>query len=321
MYRRAIVTGAQGFIGRYLVSELHCRGIEVTTIGRKRSGNTSHAVIEMQQWNQPQLSAILAEAQPDIIFHFAGSSIGSATDLKTANIETTEILLSALKNLKQSPALVLAGSAAEYGAGIVDGVPVTEDTPCIPVSNYGASKLIQTQLALQFAGETGAKVVSARIFNAIGPGMPGHLALGSFAAQIASFPGTHGELLTGNLEVYRDFIDVKQVATSLLDIAVNPNADGVVNICSGQPVQLRNLVNLLIAASGKDILITNDPARMRPGELNIIIGSTNRLTKWRTKILPENNFTNLMNEIWLAAESAQRLDNQNRHKRHRANSW
>jgi GDP-4-dehydro-6-deoxy-D-mannose reductase len=305
MYRRAIVIGAQGFVGQHLVTELQSRGIAVTAIVRRPWVNRPHDVIEMRHWNPRHLCAILEDKQPEIIFHLAGSVLGSAAQLRQTNVGIAEVLVEALKDSNQHPSIIFAGSAAEYGAGIVDGAPVTEDTPCIPVGDYGASKLIQTQVALKFASETASKVVVARIFNAIGAAMPSHLALGSFAAQIASLPGNRGALLTGNLDVSRDFIDVKQVATTLCDIAVNPNAHGVVNICSGQPVQLRSLVDLLIAASGKSISLKTDPARLRPGEHKVIVGSAERLRQWCKQPAP-TNFPSLINSIWSVAQSPER---------------
>jgi GDP-4-dehydro-6-deoxy-D-mannose reductase len=301
MARRAIVIGAQGFVGRYVTRELVRRGIEPVLVVRRPWRNAQHTVIEMQDWSRQRLRAVLEEEQPDVIFHLAGSAVGSAAQLRHTNVGMAEALVAAVGDTKQCPTIVFAGSAAEYGAGLVDGEPAEESTLCRPLGNYGATKLAQTQLALAFARETNVRIVIARIFNAIGAGMPSHLALGSFAAQLASVPGKRGTLLTGNLNVARDFVDVEQVSSVLCDIAKNTAAHGVVNICSGEAVLLSHLVELLIAASGKSIAIKIDPTRLRTAELNVIIGSPARMRQFCKQAAPAN-FDSLMEKIWLEAQ-------------------
>ena len=187
--------------------------------------------------------------------------------------------MQALRDAHAHPLLVCCGSATEYGAAIVDGVPVCETARCAPISPYGAAKLAQTNATLAFGEATGTPVLIARIFNPIGPDMPTHLALGNFARQIAALRTPHGTLQSGNINVFRDFIDIDHVVTMLWHLAHNPAARGVVNICSGEATELRKLVEILIDVSGKKITIETISSRLRPGELGVVLGSTALLAR------------------------------------------
>jgi GDP-4-dehydro-6-deoxy-D-mannose reductase len=275
--RSAVVTGGQGFIGRHLVKALRRRGVDVTTLGRRQSVDTTHIVLE--EWDSPALDRVFEDAAPDCIFHLAGSARGTPAELTHANLGLIEGLLRALRRTCLRPRLVIAGSAAEYGSAIRDGEPIRETAICAPLSAYGASKQAQTRAALAYADATGTSVLVARIFNALGPNMPVHLAIGDFVNQIASMPRDHGTLQVGNIDVRRDMIDVEHIATLLCQLAADPNARGVVNVCSGQAPLLRELVEMLIDGCGRKVDIEVDWARVRGKEPRAIIGSTDLLAK------------------------------------------
>src|SRR6266404_9461735 len=114
--RSAVVTGGQGFIGRHLVKALRRRGVDVTTLGRRQSVDTTHIVLE--EWDSPALDRVFEDAAPDCIFHLAGSARGTPAELTHANLGLIEGLLRALRRTCLRPRLVIAGSAAEYGSAI-----------------------------------------------------------------------------------------------------------------------------------------------------------------------------------------------------------
>jgi GDP-4-dehydro-6-deoxy-D-mannose reductase len=300
--RSAIVTGGQGFIGRYLVKALRRRGSNVKTLGRSRSTDAAHIVLEEQGWHSPALDRILADQMPDCIFHLAGAMCGTARELFQTNVGLTQALIRALQRTGLRPPLVIAGSAAEYGSAIRDGKPIRESATCAALSAYGASKQVQTREALAYADATGAPVLVARIFNPLGPELPPHLAIGDFARQIASMPGSRGTLRVGNLDVRRDMMDVEHIAVLLCRLADNPAARGVVNVCSGQAPLLRQLVDMLIEACGRDIAIAVDRTRVRAGELHAIIGSTDRLMKLGCPP-PPTDFPAVIARIWQNMEA------------------
>jgi GDP-4-dehydro-6-deoxy-D-mannose reductase len=278
--RCAVVTGGTGFIGRHLVTALRRRGVNVRTLGRAvNAKDATHVVLDEASWGTRALDRVLEDAAPDCIFHLAGQARGTPAEITRANVDLMNSLLRALKSTGLRPRLVVAGSAAEYGSAIRDGEAICETAICAPLTAYGASKQAQTCAALAYSDLTGTSVIVARVFNPIGACMPTHLAIGDFANQIGSMPLEGGTLRVGNIEVRRDMIDVEHVATLLCQLADNPNARGIVNLCSGQAPLLRELVEMLIEGFGRKVEIEVDWARVRGNEPRTIIGSTDLLAK------------------------------------------
>jgi GDP-4-dehydro-6-deoxy-D-mannose reductase len=277
---RALITGGNGFIGRHLAATLRQGGVEVWTIGRRKTPDCTHIVLEDGSWSVDSLRSAIQAIAPSWIFHLAGAMHGTPEELQRVNLGLTQHLLKAVDQTTLHPLLVIAGSAAEYGAAIRDGEPIEETAVCAPLSAYAASKHAQTREALAYADATGNPVLVARIFNPLGCGMPAHLALGDFAHQLASIKGNRGTLYTGNIDVRRDTIDVEHIACLLYRLAENPAARGIINICSGHAPLLRDLVAMLVGNFGKEVNIEIDPRRLRPSELRTVIGSTTRLARF-----------------------------------------
>ena len=302
--RRALVTGADGFIGRHLVRELERYRVRVTGLTRRaRQDKRFIAMGSAAGWPIDCLAHILDMTDPDVVFHLAGGAAGSPAELEQLNLGLTRTLMAALSRGQARPVLVCCGSAAEYGRAHIDGLPTPETARCAPESAYGASKFAQTNEALAFGEQSGARVLVARIFNPIGPGMPPYLAIGEFARQIAAMPPHGGVLRTGNLAVSRDFIDVEDVASALHRLAAHPVARGVVNICSGKPTRLDGLVELLITASGKPVHIEPDPARLRGQERSSIFGDPT-LLHHLVGALPPTDYRTVIARIWAHAQAA-----------------
>ncbi len=299
--RRALVTGALGFLGRHLVRDLEQRGIRVTALARRPPAEVPYIAMGDAPWCSSRLARIIESAEPDVIFHLVGGAGGAQAHLKQVNVGVADAVMQALRSIRMRPLFLCCGSAAEYGGSIVDGVPVCESAKCCPLGSYGATKLAQTTTALAFAEETGTPVLVARIFNPIGPGMPTYLALGEFARQLALLRGSCGILQTGNLDVCRDFIDVKHVVKALIKLAQNPAARGVVNVCSGRVTALRKLVDILIDVSGKKITIQTSSTRIRSEEPAVVVGSTARLTRLGAAP-PPTDFEDVVARVWREAE-------------------
>ncbi|MFH6787350.1 MULTISPECIES: NAD-dependent epimerase/dehydratase family protein [Methylobacterium] len=278
----SLISGAGGFVGQALARRLRASGGPVATVslradeGGRRDGVAPSPVA---RWRHA-----LDRARPDVVYHLAGAMQGDEPTLRSVNLGLTEALLDALRGTGLHPTLVVAGSAAEYGAAAHDGVPVREDAVCEPYTAYGRSKLAQGRAALAFGDETRSRVVLARIFNPVGAGMPAHLALADFAAQIARMPSAGGRLTTGNLDAQRDFIHVDDVAIALEALAASGDATGPCNVCTGVPTRLGDLLDAMIAASGKAVATCADPARYRPHEPRIIVGDTSRLRAWTGRL-------------------------------------
>ncbi|WP_293400346.1 NAD-dependent epimerase/dehydratase family protein [Phenylobacterium sp.] len=270
--KRAVVTGASGFVGRSLVAQLRMQGWDLRFLGR-RADQGPHGLAP--DWSTQSLRPALAAFRPDYIFHLAGrTQAKAAQEFYAANLLPAAQLLDGLEDLPERPVVVLVGSAAEYGEAPEAAMPVPETHHCAPVSDYGASKLAQTELGLSRA-RRGWPIVVARLFNPVGPGMPEHLALGSFAARLASGVTS---LQVGNLDVRRDFIAVDEAARLIVEVGQSPQALGqVVNICSGHAYLLRELVERMVMLVNQPTVIEPVASRMRPGEMTTFVGCTHRL--------------------------------------------
>lgn len=277
MKRRALVTGASGFVGRHVADRLEKDGWHVFRAVRRMpsGGAASTLVLGLDRWDKATLSIALKEAQPDIVFHMAGLTWASAAaPFYEANATLGAHLLDAIWESDARPAVIFAGSAAEYGYVPENRQPVDEEACCNPVTHNGISKYAQTSLALTYA-RAGLQVLIARIFNPVGVGMPPKLALASFAAQLRSGAET---LRVGNLDVARDFIEIAEAARVIVAVASDAaNYGRIFNICSGVALQLRPLVDEMIKLTGRRVQLAMMPELMRTGEMVRFYGSVARL--------------------------------------------
>ena len=285
---RALVTGAGGFLGRHVVERLRDIGAEVFTLGVDRSGKSasSRAFLLRTPIDAAGIETAMRAARPNLVFHLAGTP--NAEPLEATyhvNVLFSVHLLRAALQQSSPPPVLLAGSAAEYGPVEGAALPVTENTACRPVSTYGITKLAQTHHGM--AAAKGQPVVVARMFNVIGGGMPTHLALGAFAAQLRAMPAEGGILRTGPLARERDFVEAGPTAALLVDLLQNSSAAGqVFNVCSGQATSLGDLTAALVAASGRRVVMEEDASRSGNSDIIRHWGSAARLASLGYRLPP-----------------------------------
>jgi len=273
---KALVTGAGGFCGRRLVHRLESDSVEVHTMGVGPGDRDGHSQIS-DVASVDEIAGVIRSIRPDRIFHLAGVAVSADPSLfYKVNIQYALALFGAMRGAgvdKKCPVL-LVGTAAEYGAVEPHETPITEETTCRPYNHYGVSKLGQTIAGLN---ETGVRVVIARPFNIIGPGMPGHVALRSFADQIALIAkgGSPSNVIrTGALSPTRDFVDVDEVVDVYTRLADNSDAYGqVVNVCSGKGTAVSDALYKMIELAGLDVIVKTDPALVKPIDVPEHFGS------------------------------------------------
>ena len=271
--RRLLVTGAAGFTGRHLLKAARARGYEC--IALYRAGDepvpAADASAAVDLADGSQLCRVVAQFRPDAIAHLAAASfVGQqdVSDLYTSNLVGTVNLLTAAAHAKVARTL-LVSSANLYGN--CRELPITEETPVEPVNHYGVSKWAMEQAAELFRD---VPRVVVRPFNYTGVGQSERFVV---AKIVSAFRRGARALKLGNLEVARDFSDVRDVVDAYLRLLANPEPLSLYNVCSGEAVSLQALVQKLEKIAGYPMEIEADPALMRRSEIKTLYGDPSRL--------------------------------------------
>ena len=275
---RCVVTGGTGFAGRWLAAHLAACGDEVLALGHD----------DLDVTDQDAVGARMAQVKPDAVYHLAAVTAQSAArrDAVRAfevNVLGTVRLLEALRRAAPGCTVLIPGSAQAYGTADPGELPLREDRPLRPRDAYAAAKASQEHAALAHADSSGLRVVVARAFNHTGPGQPPTFVVPSLAAQILA----GGPVRVGNLDVARDFTDVRDVVRAYRLLVLRGVSGGVYNICSGQAVSIRTILSMLGEIAGMPAIPLVDPERVRADEPLEIRGSHERLTEatgWRPSI-------------------------------------
>ncbi len=294
--KKILVTGVSGFIGSSLYRFLKKQrkydvyGIDQTL--KVKGPNLFQCNILAKS----KLKEILLDNKFDVIFHCAGGRSSDKTELYKSNVASTKALLGLIFDLKLTKIrIVIPGSAAEYGR-IKNIAKVKETYHAIPLSEYGKSKLKQVQLALSYVNE-GLDVSIGRIFNILGENTPEALVAGSMAKQINAIKkNQNGRLYFNDLKSKRDFLDISDVCSALLAIALKGKRGEVYNICSEEATAIETLLKEFIAAAKIKTYPTIEKKKSCFKSFDVI-GSNNKLrreTGWRRIVSLRNGIKNTL---------------------------
>jgi GDP-4-dehydro-6-deoxy-D-mannose reductase len=269
----ALVFAGQSFIGRWLCSELRRRGWSVTITARTACDGAHPCDLR----EAGRVEEIVRQSRPAWIFQCAGATRGNdhraAFDLHVSGALN---VLDAVRRHAPEAGVLLLGSAAEYGPAESGDFPLRESHPLAPRSHFGASKAAQTLAGHAAAAEWGLRVVTARPFNVIGPGLPEHYFAAALAARLRRLAaeGPPREFPVLNAGATRDFIDVRDVAEALVALAESAApATGsmpIYNIASGVETPLLDMAAVLGRLAGGFIPVPGGAAASRGGALRSI---------------------------------------------------
>jgi GDP-4-dehydro-6-deoxy-D-mannose reductase len=309
---RILVTGISGFAGSHLAEHLLSGGQEVIGFTDKPALDDNLSalggrvrVIEGDLRSRESVRSALDDARPDRIYHLAAVTPGrgGAGDdvFWEVNVGGTAILLDESSRLDGVRVLV-AGSSAEYGLLAQEANPVTELSELRPVGVYSISKAAQTLLAFSYWAHQGVDVVRTRAFNHTGPREDTGFACSTFARQIAEAEvGVADPVIrVGNLNAFRDISDVRDVARGYEAALERGRAGQVYNICSGRAVQMREMLDKLLALAKMPLTVELDKARLRPSDLPYQRGDYSLLereTGWKPEISLDRTLGDLL-EYW-----------------------
>ena len=275
---RTLITGAAGFTGRYLTSLLAERGHEVHGLAHYEPDVALADAAALHTTDLADRNAvvrIVEEVRPDHVVHLAAIAFVGHDDIDEmyrANVVGTRQLFDALAGLDAAPrSVILASSANVYGntrSGVLD-----ETMPPAPANDYGVSKV-----AAEYVGRLYAErlpIITARPFNYTGRGQSECFLIPKIIAHVRR----RAKLIEiGNIDVARDFSDVRTVVDAYARLLETPEAiGGTFNICSGRAVALREILDRVGKLSGHRLEVRINPAFVRRDEVKTLSGTAARL--------------------------------------------
>ncbi|WP_174908123.1 NAD-dependent epimerase/dehydratase family protein [Burkholderia diffusa] len=280
--RRAFVTGLTGFTGRYMAQQLEAAGYDVwgtVAPGAARPDDPAFAnctLLPVDLLDAQAMRAAATDARPDAVVHLAARAHvaqDEPSQTYAVNIVGTRNLLAALAGLDRRPsAVLLASSANIYGnstAGVLD-----ETVSPAPANDYAVSKL-----AMEYAAKLWADrlpIVIARPFNYTGVGQDEAYLLPKLVSHYAR---NAPRISLGNLDVSRDFSDVRDVTTAYLKLLETAPAGETFNVCSERAYSLKEVLAMLSRIAGYVIDVTIDPRFVRHNEVKRLSGSRDKLRR------------------------------------------
>ncbi len=281
---RALITGAAGFCAKHLASRLGRQpGAVIAGLDLLPTAVSSHFAdyFPADITDAGAVAAIVTDFKPDVVFHLAGVGLGSSnrnhaqgTIYKVNTVGAVNVLEAVLRHAPGCVVL-LAGSAAEYGSVPESVLPVVESASCCPETPYGISKYAATLAGLNFSSRHGMKVVIARAFNIVGPGMPEGMLVADLIArakQALQSPGM-AVVQAGDLRSERDFVAVSDVVEAYVRLAGSGYWGEIFNICSGRPCSVQVVAEMLFANAPRRIVLEVNPSLVRPGQMEKFYGS------------------------------------------------
>ncbi|MEW6516898.1 MAG: GDP-mannose 4,6-dehydratase [candidate division FCPU426 bacterium] len=296
---KLLITGMEGFVGSHLAE--YCLEKKCEVHGTAFPGATLQNLARARRARVHRLDLTRADAvehlvrrlKPRWIFHLAGwsSPTLSRRDPEAAlrvNVLGNVNLLEAARRLQPPPRVLVVGSADEYGAVDLHLRAITEGHPLNPDSPYAVSKVCQDLTGLTYFREYGLPVIRVRPFNHIGPRQALGFVATDFASQIVSIEkGRRVPLMeVGNLDVVRDFSDVRDVVRAYWLLMERGRPGEVYNIGSGRGIRVRDLLDGLLRLTSVRVQVHTLPTKARKEKLRKVasIAKLGRHTGWKPRI-------------------------------------
>lgn len=294
--KKGLVIGAAGFVGNYLINEMHANDMEVyaTKLPHEQLDNPYATVYDLDIMNKDAIVALLFELRPDYIFHLAAqSSVGLAWKNPgltiDVNIKGSVNVMDAVRELFYKPRVLLIGSGEEYGHIRPGETPISEENSLRPGNIYAATKACQNMIGNIYSKAYDMELMMVRAFNHIGPGQLPMFVVSDFCKQVAEIEKGLREpvMKVGNLAAKRDFTDVRDVVKAYVKLIAVGVPGETYNVGSGNAQAIQEILNLIVSLSKVEIAVEIDPNKLRPVDVPIIeadITKIKELTGWKPEI-------------------------------------
>lgn len=295
MKKIVLLTGGTGFTGQYVKAALERLQLQVVCMTTHEPKSTNEVYGNLL--DQESLIKLVETVQPDYVIHLAAIAfVGHAneSDFYNTNVVGTLNLLNAITLAKPNvEKVILASSANVYGNPKVN--PVSELISPAPINHYAMSKLSMETLAQNIYGDR-LPLLIVRPFNYTGRGQSNNFLVPKI---VEHFHKKAKKISLGNLDVTREFNDVRDIAQCYAGLLLSNAQQGVVNLCSGHGYTLNNLLESCAELTGHQLVVEVDAKLVRPNELRVLTGDPNHLLS----LVPSLQFTPLKETLsWMLQE-------------------
>ncbi len=312
---KILVTGISGFVARHFLDYLSSTGDQHSvagvyfhnkpSFGESDFENVSCTFHQVDLKNREQVSRLLSSFQPQFILHLAAKSSVAYSwlfpaDAITENNTMFLNIIEEMRVLKLKCRLLSVGSSEEYGNVEEAALPLRESQPANPVNPYGASRVFQQMLIDIYCKNYGLDIIHTRSFNHLGPYQTKDFVVSSFTRQVASQLAKETNpivLNVGNVDVVRDFTDVRDVVEAYYKLLLQGQSGQIYNVCSGKSYAIKDVIKMIESIIGRKIEWAVAKDNVRPAENKKIIGSYQKLAKatgWAPKISMEQSLSDLI---------------------------
>ena len=271
--KRALITGLSGFTGHYMAEELRSLGYEIWGIGESYSEGKS---IKADLTDLDSLRSAVSEIKPDLVIHLAGIAFvghSQPSAFYEVNLIGTRNLLQALEPFAEQIECVLLASSANVYGNAQEGLIAESQSPN-PSNDYAVSKLAMEYMAKTWLPKL--PIVIARPFNYTGIGQTDNFLIPKI---VSHFLRKERSISLGNLEVWREFNDVRDVVRAYRELLIHKPVGNTFNVCSGNLISLREVMALATQITGHYIEINVNPAFVRANEVTRLGGDCTDLKK------------------------------------------
>lgn len=312
-----LITGFSGFISRHFCEYLEQNRIAALVKGvdvvdhEMNFADYKYLSFEFEKMDLLSVNdtaRIIGEFQPDYILHLASySSVAFSWKSPIASFNNnTNIFLNILETAREfdlNARILSVGSSEEYGNVREQDLPLREETPLNPTSPYAVARVSQELLSRVYIEGYGLDVVLTRSFNHIGPRQKDIFAVASFAKQLTAIKKSNhseGNVVTGDVSIVRDFIDVRDVAAVYYLLLQKGEKGQVYNVCGGRGTSLRDVISIMADILGIRITALVEKSLIRPGDNRRIIGCNDKIRQtlgWNPQYTLEQSLRDIL-DYW-----------------------
>lgn len=311
---KILITGATGFVGRHLAEAL--RGAEYAVCGTSYPEHplaSEKAVFYLDLRSERDVHGTIKMVEPRWVFHLAAvSNVRQSWEKRRETMETnllgTFFLFEAVKKFAPEARILFVSSSDVYGFSSGEEgsgkKTFSEDDPFHVTSPYAFSKVGGELMAGFYSRVENLDVVIARPFPHTGPGQSAQFVCSDWARQIIQIERGNAEpvLRVGNIDIWRDFCDVRDTVRAYILLMKKGRRGEAYNICRGEGISLRKILETYLSLTTKAVTIEQDPARLRKIDIPYLVGDNRKLmaeTSWQPQIELEQTLRDLL-DYWRA---------------------